>query len=216
MTTDSMELIRQLQASMNEELHSDLVPFLEDGALGKQLRHPLVYLVPMWDNGRANAYYAQKVRDSKLALEEKRYSSFIYLHERPYRLDAFIQVADQLTDSEYWKLLGSIWTDTENQWQNLDKWSELLNSDRPSKNYLMNEEEDQFLRSLPDNVVVYRGCQKGQNENGLSWTLKPEKAKFFANRLGKRGIVLQRTISREQIVAVFLGRNEWEVVWKPS
>lgn len=212
----SNELVIQLLRSMNEPLNPELVPYLEDGALGKQLRHPLVYLVPMWDNGRANAYYAQKVRDSNSALQEKRYSSFVYLHERPYRLDAFIQIADQLTDTEYWKLLGSIWTDTENQWQNLDKWDELLNSDRPQRQYLMTQEEDEFLRSLPDNVVIYRGCQKGLNQKGLSWTLKRDKAKFFANRLGKRGIVLQRTISREQIVAVFLGRNEWEVVWKPS
>jgi hypothetical protein len=216
MTTDSMELMRQLQASMNEELHSDLVPYLEDGALGKQLRHPLVYLVPMWDNGRANAYYQQKVKDSQEALAQGKYQKFVYLHERPYRLDAFIEVADRLTDTEYWKLLGSIWTDTENQWQNLDKWSELLDSDRPSKNYLMDEEEDQFLRSLPDTVTIYRGCQKELNQKGLSWTLKRDKAKFFANRLGKRGIVLQRTISREQIVALFMGRNEWEVVWKQS
>lgn len=201
---------------MNEPLNPELVPYLEDGALGQQLRHPLVYLVPMWDNGRANAYYAQKVKDSTSALQEKRYNSFIYLHERPYRLDAFIQVADQLTDTEYWKLLGSIWTDTENQWQNLEKWDELLHSDRPQRQYLMNEEEDQLLRSLPAEVVVYRGCQKGQNETGLSWSLKRDKAEFFANRLGKRGIVLQRTISREQIVALFMGRNEWEVVWKPS
>jgi hypothetical protein len=212
----SNELVVELLRSMNEPLNPELVPYLEDGALGQQLRHPLVYLVPMWDSGRANAYYAQKVKDSTSALQDGRYSSFVYLHERPYRLDAFIQIADKLTDTEYWKLLGSIWTDTENQWQNLDKWDELLHSDRPQRQYLMNEEEDQLLRSLPAEVVVYRGCQKGQNETGLSWSLKRDKAEFFANRLGKRGIVLQRTISREQIVALFMGRNEWEVVWKPS
>ncbi len=70
----------------------------------------------------------------------------------------------------------------------------------------------QAYSNLPDVVTVYRGCQKNQNENGLSWTLDKEKAQFFATRLGKQGIVLEKTVKKNQIVAVLLGRNEQEVI----
>ena len=73
----SEQVVAELLRSMNEPLHPDLVPYLEDGAMGKQLRHPLVYLVPMWDSGRANAYYAQKMKDSMDALANRQYSKLV-------------------------------------------------------------------------------------------------------------------------------------------
>ena len=78
----------------------------------------------------------------------------------------------------------------------------------------MDEEEDNILRSLSDEVIIYRGCQKGLNENGLSWTLDKSKAKFFANRFGKKGIILEKKIPKSDIVAVLLGRGEFEVIWE--
>jgi hypothetical protein len=197
-----------------EDLHPDLVPYVSDGPLGKQLRHPLVYQIGMWGNGLANAYYLQKISDAKKALLNKKYDSYVWLHERPYRIEAFQEIQHLLSDTAYWKLLADIWTDTENQWQNYEEWKELIGSERGSRHYLMNEEDDQILRSLPDEVIIYRGCQKGINENGLSWTLDKSKAEFFAKRLGKDGIVLEKKISKLDIIAVFTGRNEAEVIWK--
>ena len=197
-----------------EDLHPDLVPYVSDGPLGKQLRHPLVYQIGMWGNGLANTYYLQKISDVKKALLNKKYDSYVWLHERPYRIEAFQEIKHLLSDTAYWKLLADIWTDTENQWQNYEEWKELIGSERGSRHYLMDEEDDQILRSLPDEVTIYRGCQKGINENGLSWTLDKSKAEFFAKRLGKDGIVLEKKISKLDIIAVFTGRNEAEVIWK--
>jgi len=195
-----------------EELHPDLQPYLEEGAIGLQLRHPLVYLVPLWGNGHANALYEHKVKGVKDALANNKYSSYIFLHERPYRLDAFTLIQSKLSDTEYWSLLSDIWTDTENQWQGLNKWKQLLSSNRPSRHYLMNEEEFNLLQSLPDEVTIYRGCQAGINENGLSWTLNKKKAEFFANRFGKEGIILERKIPKSNIIAFLNGRGEFEVI----
>lgn len=196
-----------------EDLHPDLVPYVSDGPLGKQLRHPLVYQIGMWGNGFANAYYLQKINDVKKAFQNKKYDSYVWLHERPYRIEAFQEIQHLLSDTAYWKLLADIWTDTENQWQNYQEWKDLIGSKRGSRHYLMDEEDDQILRSLPDEVIIYRGCQKGINENGLSWTLDKSKAEFFAKRLGKEGIVLEKTISKADIIAVFTGRNESEVIF---
>jgi hypothetical protein len=79
---------------------------------------------------------------------------------------------------------------------------------------MMEEEEDNILRSLADEVTVYRGCQKGLNEDGLSWSLDKSKAKFFANRFGKKGIILERKIPKSDIVAVLTVRGETEVIWE--
>ena len=197
-----------------EELHPDLQPYLEDGAIGLQLRHPLVYLVPLWSNGHANALYEHKVKGVKDALANNKYSSYIFLHERPYRLDAFTLIQSKLSDTQYWSLLSEIWTDTENQWQGLNKWKQLLSSNRPSRHYLMNEEEFNLLQSLPDEVTIYRGCQAGINENGLSWSLNKKKAEFFANRFGKEGLILERKIPKSNIIAFLNGRGESEVIWE--
>ena len=198
----------------NEDLHPDLVPYVSEGVLGKQLRHPLVYQFGMRGNGWANAYYLQKVGDVQKALQNKKYDSFVWLHERPYRIEAFQEIEHLLSDTAYWKLLADIWTDTENQWQNYEEWKDLIGAERGSRHYLMNEEEFNLLQSLSDEVTIYRGCQKGINENGLSWTLDKSKAEFFANRLGKKGIVLEKKISKSDIIAVFTGRNESEVIWE--
>jgi len=207
-------LLAELKEGMTVPLNPDLEPYIEDGAIGRQLRHPLVYQVPLWSNGHANALYEQKIKAVKDALANEKYSSYIFLHERPYRLNAFTLIQSKLSDTQYWSLLSDIWTDTENQWQGLDNWKQLLSSNRPSRHYLMNEEEFNLLQSLPENVVIYRGCQPKVNENGLSWTLNKKKAEFFANRFGKEGIILERTISKNDIVAVLLGRGESEVIWE--
>lgn len=207
------ETIERLLKESSEPLHPDLVPYFEaDGALGAQVRHPLVYQVPLWSNGSANAYYLQKKRDLDKALEEKNYSRVVYLHERPYRLQAFIQIQKHLSDEKYWSLLASVWTDTENAWQHLDEWRELFNSSRPKRQRLMDRDEVLAYDSLPDTVKVYRGCQKGINEDGISWTLKRDKAEWFATRFSKDGLVLEKEIQKKDIIAVFTNRNEFEVI----
>lgn len=212
MAKTTEELFAQLINESNVELHPDLQPYLEDGVLGPQLRHPLVYAVPLWTKAHANYMYEQKKADLEKAIAEKKYSQIIFLHERPYRLEAFIQIANELPDSKYWSLLASIWTDTENGWQNLEQWRALFGSDRPARGHLMDENEHFTFGNLPETVEIYRGCQEGINEDGLSWTLDPEKAKFFAERFGKPGKVLKKAVNKAQIVALFSGRNEAEVI----
>lgn len=206
------ELFEQLMDERNVELHPDLQPYLEDGILGPQLRHPLVYAVPLWTKAHANHMYEQKKSDLEKAIAEKKYSQIIFLHERPYRLEAFVQITKELSDKEYWSLLESVWTDTENGWQNLPTWRALFWSKRPGRENLMDENERFTLANLPETVEIYRGCLNGINEDGMSWTLNRDKAEFFANRFSKGGIVLSKQINKSDIIAVFNGRGEAEVI----
>jgi hypothetical protein len=209
------ELMAKIIAEQSESLHPDLVPYLEQSSEGwMMLRHPLVYQVPFFSNGSANAYYEQKRNAVEKATRDKNYKQFVWLFERPYRVEAFIKIADKLSDTDYWKLLSDIWVDTENQHAYIKEWKKLLGSKRSNRHYMMTEEEDNLLRSLADEVTIYRGCQKGLNENGLSWTLNKSKAQFFANRFSKKGIILERKIPKSDIVAVLTGRGEYEVIWE--
>jgi hypothetical protein len=117
-----------------------------------------------------------------------------------------------LPDAKYWSLLSSIWTDTENGWQNIEQWRELFGSSRPSRNFLMDEDEQFAFDNLGDKFTVYRGCQEGLNEDGISWTLKREKAQWFANRFQDDGVILEKAVTKQDAVALFIGRNESEVV----
>jgi hypothetical protein len=207
------DLMAKIIAEQNETLHPDLVPYLEQSSEGwLMLRHPLVYQVPFFSNGSANAYYEQKRIAVEKATADKNYKQFVWLFERPYRVEAFIKIADKLSDTDYWRLLSDVWIDTENQYAYLNEWKKLLASKRPNRHYMMGEEEDNILRSLSNQVTIYRGCQKGLNEDGLSWTLDKSKAKFFANRFGKKGIILERKVPKSDIMAVLLGRGESEVI----
>ena len=206
------ELYEQLMDERNVELHPDLQPYLEDGILGPQLRHPLVYAVPLWTKAHANHMYEQKKSDLEKAIAEKKYSQIIFLHERPYRLEAFVQITKELSDAKYWSLLASVWTDTENGWQNLPTWRALFWSKRPGRENLMDADERFTLANLPEIVEIYRGCVNGINEDGISWTLNRDKAEFFANRFSKGGIVLSKQINKSDIIAVFNGRGESEVI----
>ena len=83
---------------------------------------------------------------------------------------------------------------------------------------LMDEEERGLFRSLDDVVTVYRGVtsHNAQNVKALSWTLNREVAEWFAHRYGETGTVYEAQVRKENIHAVFLGRNEAEVIVDPE
>lgn len=76
----------------------------------------------------------------------------------------------------------------------------------------MGGQELATFESLDNELIIYRGCVKGLNENGLSWTLSKDQAEWFAKRFDKDGIVIERRINKKNIVAYFNSRGEEEVV----
>lgn len=179
------------------------------------LRHPLVFSVPYYEP--LNKHLNLQLKSKQEALETAKPHKYVFLHERPYRVDAFEDIEDSLSNKEYWELLGSIWTDSENIWQNQERWVELLASRRKNQRYFMDADERKALKALPDLLTVYRGAAKGVNEDGLSWTLDEAKAKWFSGRLRRKGEVpkvLKRTIHKSEVFAYLLGRDESEIILK--
>lgn len=208
-----------------EPLDPELEPYLNIVDGHPMLRHPLVYSIlhaPLM-NKMVNRQLKAK---RKYVAEHKakgEYSSAIWMYERPYRIEAFVEMAPLMTDEMYWETLGSIWTDSENIWQNLDSWKLLLSMPRPHRECMMDEgaEREKYddIRKA-EMVRVYRGAGR-RNKYGLSWTLDKSKALFFANRF--RGLsgreqqsVWQMDIPGEAVTAYFSGRGESEVVLVPE
>lgn len=74
------------------------------------------------------------------------------------------------------------------------------------------------LQELDDTVTVYRGVRSERpgSIKAMSWTLSRETAQWFANRYGKAGTVYEAAIEKKHIHALFLGRNESEVIVDPK
>lgn len=200
------------------DLHPMLQPWLEMPTTPNgwaNLRHPLVYSVPYFDamNSHLNRQFEYKSKAVAEAKKKKNWSEYIWMHEKPYRLTAFAEVANEysLTNKEYWQFLKSVYQESENIWQNKLVWLQFLRSERRDRIEFMDDEDRQIFWELPKEVTVYRGYIKGKNKNGISFTLSHETAKWFANRFG-RGEVLTQRVRKEAIFAYLGGRGEEEVI----
>jgi hypothetical protein len=213
--------IREAMERADEALDPELVPYLQESEfLGQVLRHPLVYQVPFYQAFRANDQLKAKQAGLAKALAAKAWGTYIFLHERPYRasaLKALLALTDGPSDKQWWELVGEVWSDTENLHE-YGELTELVVTDRPSSQYMMTEGERYLLECMDDEVTVLRGYSAGDTRRGWAWTTNRKTAAFFARRFPHRGPprVVQGKIRKERIIAVFLGRNEQEVVVRPS
>jgi hypothetical protein len=207
------------------ELLPELAPYVRDGgSLGNRvLHHPYVidpFLSPH-THKMANRQYQAKVQAVARAREAGDWGTFVFLHERPYRLDAFAEVwvsKNSFTDDEYWEVLSHIWIDTESLSSEQDEWFDLLMDERPGRHeHFMDEQDRERFDALPDQVTVWRGWPvEGGNPSGLSWTLDRERAVWFATRFDQVGVVAEITVPKEEIIAVLVGRGEDEVIVDPE
>ncbi len=197
-----------------EDLSDELKPYLTTVGSFEALRHPLVFCVPYFPqmNALMNKQFKHKKELLEKHLSEKEFGSYIFLHERPYRFDAFKKVEQNLSDKDYWELLSDIWTDSENIWQNLNEWKKLLKQRKETKHLFMSEADKEVFNSLPDKITIYRGCIPKQNEKGLSYTIDKEKAEWFSKRFHKNGKVIKKVVDKSEIFAYTNSRNEKEVI----
>ncbi|QDH92617.1 hypothetical protein SEA_WIGGLEWIGGLE_125 [Mycobacterium phage Wigglewiggle] len=220
MISDIMELLN----APVEPLHPDLAGYLHmDGPLGApMLKHPLVFNMfhTERENARVNACYEGKRDALHKAFRDGNWTSYVFLHERPYRLDAFTMIKDRITSNDaYWPLLGLIWTDSENIWENRGAWYRRLTEPRriADRQTLMSVSDYNTLRDLPSSFKVYRGFNDDGDAEGLSWTLNAAKARWFATRYDQTGAtVATGTVDRDDVIAYFSSRGEDEIVVLPE
>lgn len=146
--------------------------------------------------------------------------SIYHLIEKPYVLGFLKYAAPSLSKADYSSILADAWIRSEqpNHDPNLPQ-SRLLDMFRAADpKLLMDDEERERLDSLEDTVTVYRGVHSAKSDgvHAMSWTLDKDTAAWFASRYGRQGKVFEAKIEKKHICALFLGRNESEVIVDPK
>jgi hypothetical protein len=197
-----------------EELDPELKETLFTSSSMEFIGHPLIHdMYFEMENHRYNTQLKMKKQHVQDCFDRKAWHQYIFIHERPYRLFAFKTIERYLENKEYWELLHSIWIDSENIYQNKKDWKKLLTSNRKHKECFMDKKDRIFFKSLPDEIVVYRGYIRGENLKGFSYTLSKDVALFFSNRFKTgKGNIVEKVVKTRDVFAYLGGRNEEEVI----
>lgn len=216
LSEEAQRWVGEMEAWRTAELHPDLKPYVhEGGPIGTVLQHPLVYEIPHMLPGRCNEAYAHKQRELKKAIALRKWDTVIWLHERPWRLDALMALREfEIPNKRWWQLVRQVWVDSENVYQNGAEWERVWADTRPNRQAVMDKDEKAELRALPDTLTVYRGAIEEMNAEGMSWTLEPKRAEWFAHRFERGGtpVVIEARVAKAEVLAHFTGRNESEIV----
>lgn len=228
------QLDRLSKAFEPEDLHEDLVPYVEEGdahALGwPMLRHPLVFQIPYLPtmNRLCNEQYRHKRKQVRQAMDDGDYHHVVWLHERPYRPRALWDLAGTVGGHEKWlrgnpDLVLEVWIDTEFPHQVSAEWRAIFgaftNQGEPRAVLAANEDDHEFVRRLAGrNVTVYRGHQSHTGRRGFSYSLDWEVAEFFARRFAqnKTPEVSQFSIEGSKVIGYSNARSESEIIALPE
>ena len=207
------------------ELYRDLIPYLaESEVLGEVLKAPLVFMVPYLPAmaSLANEMYHTKREGIRRAEAERNWQRIVWLHEKPYRLRAFLSISEQLSDQEYWEALGSIWIETENLHDDQEQWLGALTAHRPGRaRWLMDDADRATLAELGEEVTIYRGFARPGSYHAPSWSLSRSRAGWFASRAAltspdRRGYLATTRLPKSQVLAYTDRRGEREIILDPA
>lgn len=188
----------------------------------KWLMHPFIHQ-PYFELEAAHYNDMLKVKraHAREAFEQGDWIRFVFVHERPYRSDALIEVLPEIDDpAAWWALVASIWTDSENIWQTVDEWREIF--ENAPEGTMTAKLALESLDKLPDVLTVYRGtCAPDGMGCGMSWTLDREKAVWFARRLHipekhDHPRVITGTVEKRHVLGYMIERGEEEIVALPE
>lgn len=224
-----IEFLQELMAKQ-EDLDPLLEPWLDPdgGPFGPALKHPLVFNImhTPQQNAMVNAQFAQKKRMLREAKAEQNWHRCVFLYERPYRLEAFLDICWHLDGPDYWTLLGQVWVDTENCWQNVDRWREVLTADAEGREMMSDPDQRCVFTLAPEDgglapqTRVYRGYCFDDALHSFSWTLDKARARWFANRLRQPdhppAKIASGYVAREHVIAYIAHRDEQELVLLPE
>lgn len=216
-----LQFERLLGPGNDEELIQELRDAVSDDGTGLSfIRHKFIHglYIPVLDSF-LNEQLRRKQAAAILARANKDWDTFVFLHERPYRAEAFEEIADDMSDDEYWSLLADVWIDSENIPEMRHIWDELLASPRSGRLSMMMDDERLEYDALPDTITVYQGHTEDRDD-GWSWTTDPSIAQWFADRFANMekspGYVTTATVSKKDVHAFLTRRGESEILTDPE
>lgn len=140
------------------------------------------------------------------------------------KIKKFYQFKDLfINDIDFWQELRSAFILSKNTKHYQKEIRELFTSKRKNRNNLMNDDEIEKLKNLPEKITIYRGMTVEEKESekfGISWSLEKTVAENFAltyahnyDTVGLDKIVFELEIHKEDIIAYFSDRQEEEILY---
>lgn len=210
-----------LQLDIQKTKMSPLVvkhPFTDSGIVGIQTPDGHLGIANLVENSKDLKTWREQTA-GYIDQAETPYHVFM-LVTKPYLLGFLKFAKPYLSNENFTRMLADAWIRSEspNDDPNLSKTKLLAMFKAADPNILMDEEERSRLQSLENPVTVYRGVTSynAKNIKALSWTLDENVAQWFAHRYGEQGTVYQAQIRKDDIYAIFTGRNESEVIVDPK
>lgn len=204
-----------------------LLPELQDCVFdfgGFQLiKHPFVNTIySESENAFYNDLYQQNSKRFDQLVDAGKYETALGLIEKPFRLDLLLSLCErpdglQFGEDRFLNLLFCAYRQTECTHQNKDVWLSLMSGARGNRSGFMNRDDLASFNALPDSFTVYRGAIEGDNEDGISYTLNPDTAVWFAERFAdEEHLVLEGTVNKEDVIGYSNARGEMEIIIDPE
>lgn len=158
---------------------------------------------------RIPSYLSKKQleRDSKIV---KQIIVAADVDEDPEKVvDIFFRKCHLLSNPRYWEVMRSVWVTGGNH-TNVEKFKQLMKSDRPAKSWFMTKEDAEALEKFNFPILLYRAYDAAHTDNGISWTSNFE---WVMNRAVVHKLtVKQRVFNRNEIFAYISRRGEDEFI----
>lgn len=139
------------------------------------------------------------------------------------RFSCFYNLRHHLKGQDYWEVLSYAYKMSDNTYDQKLNIVETFLEKEPNSEMFMNSLERQKLASLPDKIKIYRGMTVGEFKSGIfgiSWTLDPKVAHFFAfdygrnfTTNGEEKMIHEMIISKKNVFAYLASRNEEEIIY---
>ena len=139
------------------------------------------------------------------------------------RFETFLSLIPRLKGENYWYALRIAYERSDNLYHMRGLVKAAFLRTEPGRDALMNSEEREYLKNLPDNITIYRGMTETelqQKDFGISWTLKHEVAEFFAQKYWRnistnhhKKTVHKLTIDKGEVITFLNDRDEFEIIY---
>jgi len=139
------------------------------------------------------------------------------------RFQTFIKLIPKLKGKSYWYALRNSYDMSDNLFEYSAIVKGCFLKDEPQRECLMQSNEMEYLKNLPEQITIYRGMTENelkQKSFGCSWTLEKDIAEFFANTYQRnfatkhlKKIVHEMNINKSEVIAFFNNRNEFEIIY---
>lgn len=209
------EIERRMQEPLDPELEGFVV---NRGILGWMVDHPLVS-APSSPAFIANDAYSVRKELLDRALDLGDWSQVVRLHEKPYRIDAFVKYVAgrdfRLVDanSDLRELVTDIWTGSESISEDRALWAKLFRGWLPGSGLLLATEEgrDKF-ELLPESLVVFRGSRGEIVQGVCSWTTSEQRAIWYARRFGGGGYLARGMVTKSAVMGFVSEEDDEELI----